>query len=208
MPTGRDVDRRSPDKLPAALSPSIPPVAFRRLCAVSGALALALGLGACQLSHPTSGDGEGLYVDAGPISYQVQISRQLNPFSAEDREYINGVSGTGPTASQMWFAIFLWAKNQSHSNQTTSDSFDIVDTQGRKYYPVALNPHVNPFAWTSQTLQPDGTEPGPDTVGSFGPTQGNELLFKLNSTVYSNRPLTLEIYAPGQPQPSSISLDL
>ncbi len=184
------------------------PRALRRLVAASLAGALVLGLAACQESHPTSGDGEGVYVDAGPITYQVQISRQLNPFSPEDREYINGVSGAGPSPTQMWFGVFLWAKNQTHTNQTTSDSFDIVDTDGNRYYPVAIDPHVNPFAWTSQTLQPNGTEPGPDSVGSFGPTQGDLLLFKLNNTVYSNRPLTLEIYASGEQRPSSVSLDL
>lgn len=181
---------------------------LRRLFALLAAGALVLGLAACQESHPTSGDGEGVYVDAGPITYQVQISRQLNPFSPEDREYVNGVSSVRPSASQMWFAVFLWAKNQTHTNQNTSDSFDIVDTDGNRYYPVAIDPHVNPFAWTSQTLAPNGTEPGPDSVGAFGPTQGDELLFKLNNTVYSNRPLTLEIYASGEQQPSSVSLDL
>jgi hypothetical protein len=203
-----DAVRAARDKLRAAVSAHVRFPPFRRLAVLVGAGALALGLAACQESHPTSGDGEGVYVDAGPITYQVQISRQLNPYSAEDREYINGVSSRGPSPSQMWFGVFLWAKNQSHSNQTTSDSFDIIDTEGDKYYPVAINPQVNPFAWTAQTLQPNGTEPGPGTVGSFGPTQGNLLLFKLNNTVYSNRPLTLEIYAPGQARPSSISLDL
>jgi len=42
----------------------------------------------------------------------------------------------------------------------------------------------------------------------LGPTQCGLLLFKLNTAVYSNRPLSLEIYAPGDARPSSISLDL
>jgi hypothetical protein len=87
-------------------------------------------------------------------------------------------------------------------------SFDIVDTQGNKYYPVPVNPQVNPYAWTEQTLKPLGTEPAPDTTASFGPTQGRLLLFKINTSAYANRPLTLEINAPGQANPSSVSLDL
>jgi hypothetical protein len=55
---------------------------------------------------------------------------------------------------------------------------------------------------------PSATVPGLDTQASYGPTQGGLLLFKLNSSVYSNRPLTLQIYAPGEPTPVSISLDL
>jgi hypothetical protein len=182
----------------------------RRLWILASGLLLTLGLAACgnKQAHPTVADNEGFYVDAGPITYQVQISRQLNPFNIEDKEYINGAGTTAPTPSQEWFAVFLWAKNQTHTNQTTTDSFDIVDTQGNKYYPIPINPQVNPFVWTVQTLRPLGTEPAPDSPASFGPTQGGELLFKLNTSIYANRPLTLEIHAPGQASPSSVSLDL
>jgi hypothetical protein len=152
-------------------------------------------------------DNEGVYVDAGQVSYQVQVSRQLNPFGSEDRGYLSGVGTSPPKPDEEWFAVFLWAKNESQTNQTTSDSFDIIDTQGNKYYPVTLNAAVNPYAWTAQTLRPLGTEPASDTTAAFGPTQGAELLFKLNISAYSSRPLTLEIHAPGS-QTASVSLDL
>jgi hypothetical protein len=181
----------------------------RRPALAGCAAALALGLGACgQLSHPTTANSEGVYVDAGPITYQVQLSRQLNPFNVEDKEYLAGLSGSSPSPSQEWFAVFMWAENQSKSNAATTDSFDIVDTQGNKYYPVPLNRQANPFAWTAQTLRPNGQEPTPGSTAFYGTTQGGELLFKLNNTIYSNRPLTLEIHAPGQAKPSSVSLDL
>jgi hypothetical protein len=187
-----------------------PPWNTRRLPALICALALALGLGACgnELSHPTTADNEGEYVDAGPITYQVQISRQLNPYGVEDREYLSGVSSPAPTPGEEWFAVFMWAKNQTHASHITSDSFDLVDTQGNKYYPVAINSRVNPFAWTPMALKPLGTEPVPDSAAYFGPTQGGELLFKLNDSAYSNRPLTLQIFAAGQAQPSTVSIDL
>jgi len=34
-----------------------------------------------------------------------------------------------PTATQLWYGVFLWAKNQTSQAQTTTDNFDIVDTQ-------------------------------------------------------------------------------
>lgn len=184
--------------------------AARRLWFLASGLLLALALTACgaKQAHPTTADNEGFYVDAGPITYQVQLSRELNPFDIEDREYLNGATGTAPKPDEEWFAVFMWAKNQTGSNQTTTDSFDILDTQGNRYYPVPINPKVNPFAWTAQTLAPLGTEPAPESAASFGPTQGGELLFKLNISAYSNRPLTLQIYARGQANPSSVSLDL
>ncbi len=183
---------------------------IRRPRPVLGALLAALALAACghKESNPTSADTEGPYVRAGDVSYQIQLSRQLNQYSTEDRGYLMGARTAAPAASQEWFAVFLWAKNETKRNLTTSDSFDIVDTQGNRYYPVELSPSANPYAWTPRTLRPLGTEPAPDTTASFGPTQGSELLFKLDDTIYSNRPLTLEIYANGQSKPTSISLDL
>lgn len=181
----------------------------RRLSLAGCAALLAIGLGACgQLSHPTNADSEGVYVDAGPITYQVQLSRQLNPYNVEDRSYLAGQSASGPTPAQEYFAVFLWAENQSKSNAATTDTFDIVDTQGNKYYPIQINSQVNPFAWTSQDLAPNAQEPTPGSPAASGPTQGGELLFKLNNSIYSNRPLTLEIHAPGQAKPSSVSLDI
>jgi len=181
----------------------------RRFLAALLAVPFALGLAACgQQSHPTSGDGEGVYVDAGPITYQVQLSTQLNPYELESKQWLNGTSAPPPRPDQEWFAVFLWAKNQSSTPAKTASSFDIVDTQGNKYYPIPINHQVNPFAWTSETLRPNGQQPTPGSIAFYGPSQGSELLFKLNNSIYSNRPLTLEIHAPGQAKPSSVSLDL
>jgi len=52
------------------------------------------------------------------------------------------------------------------------------------------------------------TYPLENSTAYFGPTGGGLVLFKINTSAYSNRPLTLQIYAKGQPTPSTISLDL
>jgi hypothetical protein len=177
-------------------------------------LAAAVALSACGArgSKSTVADTEAFYVRVGQLTYQVQISRVLNPYSSEDREYLAGLpAGTAPLgAGQQWFGVFVWARNFSHHAHVTTpaDQFDIVDTQGNTYYPIALNPSVNPYSWTSQTLQPNDQEPAQDSPAYFGPTQGAELLFRINDSAYSNRPLTLQIHAAGQAQPSSVSLDL
>ncbi len=183
-----------------------------RLWLLPCAAALAIGLGACgsRSSHPTAAgqDNNGAYVDAGPITYQLQVSRELNPYDVEDRSYLSGASSPTLGSDQEWYAVFLWAKNQTNAPASTTDSIDIVDTQGTHYYPVQLNPQINPYAWSAQTLAPSGTEPAAGTTASTGPTQGRELLFKINTSAYANRPLTLEIHAPGQATASTISLDL
>jgi hypothetical protein len=185
-----------------------------RLLPLLSALALAAGLSACghKEAHPTQADANnnGSYIDAGPVTYQLEISRELNPYSTEDSAYVKGlpVGTSPPSAAQLWYGVFLWAKNQTHHDQTTVKDFEITDTQGNTYYPLKLDPNVNPFAWTPQTLAPNEIDPGPDTVASRGPTQGGLLLFKLNTTVYSNRPLTLWLLGSAGKKLGSISLNL
>ena len=186
---------------------------FRRPLVLAGAVALALGVSACGLesrtAQPTTADASNLYVWAGPMTYQVQITRQLNPYSTEDSQYLAGI----PTAQslppdQMWFGVFLWAKNQSGRTAVTANNFTITDSLGTVYRPVPLNPVINQYAWSPQKLPPDATEPAPDSTAAYGPTQGGLVLFKLSTAVYSNRPLTLNIYAPGHLKPTTVSLDL
>lgn len=182
-------------------------------------LVVAVGLTSCGRKTQTEANAEnnGVYVHGGAITYQLQISRELNQYGTEDAQYLAGLpAGTARLCvrhhahpcDQEWYGVFLWGKNETSQPHVTSDSFDIVDTQGNRYYPVALNPARNPYAWTAQTLRPGGTEPRPDTTASFGPTQGGLLLFKLNTSVYDNRPLTLEIRGPSQQVLATISLDL
>jgi hypothetical protein len=189
-------------------------VRSRRLWTILCSLTLILGLAACgsKQAHPTVADAnnDGGYIDAGPVTYQLQISRELNPYSTEDSQYLKGLP-SGTTAAgpdQLWYGVFLWAKNQTHHDQTTINSFEIVDTQGNIYYPVQLNPQLNPFAWTSQTLAPNQIEPGPNTIASNGPTQGQLLLFKMSTTAYSNRPLTMYLLGTNNKRLGSISLNL
>ncbi len=150
-----------------------------------------------------------MYVDAGPVTYQLQISRQLNQYAVEDHQYLAGLpAGQAKlTPDQLWYGVFLWAKNQTNEFHATSDDFTITDTTGDTFRPIKLDTSVNGYAWTPQTLAPFAVEPEPNTTASFGPTQGGLILFKLPTSVYSNRPLTLYIVAPGTNQTGMISLD-
>jgi len=172
---------------------------------------LAAGLGACgQKSYPNAADANnvGGYVQAGPITYQLQISRELNPYSIEDSGYLKGVTAPAPGPNEEWYGVFLWAKNQTHHAATTTDSFDITDTQGNVYYPVPINAQLNPYAWTPQVLEPLATQPTPGSTAYSGATGGQLVLFKINISAYANRPLTLQIRAPGEARLSTITLDL
>jgi hypothetical protein len=194
----------------------LPLVAVRRYSILACALALILGLTACGIGnkrdhpHVADANNDGFYVDAGAVTYQLQISRELNQYATEDSQYIKGLPiGTPPLLpTEFWYGVFLQAKNQTAQPQTTTDHFDILDTQGTHFAPLKLDPSLNGYVWTSQTLKPLNTQPGPDTQASFGPTQGGLLLFRLPTSVYSNRPLILEIRGPSGQLQATISLDL
>ena len=187
------------------------PVSARRLRIIACVLGVAVGLAACgQTAHPTSALNNGVYVDAGPITYQLEVSRELNQYSTEDSQYLAGVPATARTLrpNQLWYGVFLWALNQNKFSARTSGNFVIQDSEGRRYYPLVLSHTLNPYTWTAQTLAYNAIEPSPDTTASLGPTQGGLLLFKLNTSVYDNRPLTLEILGPTRRVWGTISLDL
>jgi hypothetical protein len=178
------------------------------------AAALAAGCGS-QNKHYADANNIGSYVQAGPLYYQLQVSRQLNPFTPEDSGYIKGLSTSEQkiATNQMWFGVFVWAQNKTDKTYRTTDKFDIVDTQGNVYKPLKLNPAVNPYVWTSEPLAPGTSEPNPNSTAGYGPTGGDELLFKLpavgRNSIYDNRPLTLQIRSPsGQQVWATISLDL
>jgi hypothetical protein len=186
-------------------------VSARLLWTFVCALGLILGVAACgQVSDPASDLNNGVYVDAGPITYQLQISRELNQYAVEDRQYLAGLPAGEDTLTpdQLWYGVFLWAKNQTNQAHPTAARFDIVDSSGDVYYPINLDTQINGYAWTKQVLDPAAIEPAPNTTASFGPTGGGLLLFKLPNSVYANRPLTLNIYPSGGGKPGQISLDL
>jgi hypothetical protein len=197
-------------------------VNVRRLSIIVCALALALAATACGSSkHASSKPGQltghevgnlendGSYIQAGPITYQLEVSRELNPYSIQDGPYVKGLPAgyAPPNANQLWYGVFLWAKNQHHKTYRTSDNFEIVDTQGNTYYPIKLNSALNPWAWQATTLPYEGVYPGENSVQSEGESQGGLLLFKLNISAYANRPLTLYVLNPHGTKLGSISLD-
>ena len=169
-------------------------------------------LGACSSHHQSVADANnsGAYVKAGPVTYQLEVSRQLNQYASEDSGYLTGLPKADASLSggQEWYGVFLWAKNTTKQLQKTTARFDVVDTQGDIYKPIV---YKNPYVWKSETLPPGAVEPAPNTTAGFGPTQGAMLLFKVyssgNKSIYSNRPLTLRIYGNTGKVWATISLD-
>jgi hypothetical protein len=178
------------------------------------ALLAALTLAACggEKDPTTHGESEGSYIQAGPLVYQVQISRELNPFNIEDQQYLQGLPAATPkpTASQEWFGVWLRVQNPTDQVHPRARAFRIVDTLGHVYTPIAL-PAANPSAYEAgnvATSKGQPVYPDPESIAGGSPTNGSMLLFKLDTSVYANRPLELQITPPDGGAPSSVVLDL
>jgi hypothetical protein len=182
---------------------------LHRVLTVALLAAVASLLTACGSHHSNLADANnsGAYVKAGPVTYQLEVSRELNRYGSEDSGYLSGLPKREAALApdQIWFGVFLWAKNTTHERQKTTANFDVVDTQGNTYKPIVYS---NPYVWTSRSLAPGAIQPAPNTTAGFGPTQGQMLLFKVKTSAYSNRPLTLEIRGNTGKVWATISLDL
>lgn len=187
---------------------------LRRTASLAGLVALSLGLGACGNKHEpvTKGETEGIYVDVGPMKYQVQVSRQLNPAAIpEDRSFVRGIASAdaGLRPDEAWFAVFVRIQNESGDPQPPATAFEVVDTEDVTYEPVALSP-ANDFRYPEDKVRGHAVVPTPDSVAGQTSINGVLLLFKVKvSSLEENRPLVLKIHSPVDPgQEAEIDLDV
>jgi hypothetical protein len=179
---------------------------LRKLTLLALVLLAASVLTACGDSHSrvTTGTYAGEsganapYLDVGPLVYEVQLSRELNPYTTEDSAYLQGLSPAQQKLApgQEWFAVFLQVYNNSSSPLPAATNLTITDTQGNRYTPIAPSA-ANPFAYRAGSVPGDGRLPVADSIASQGTTQGALLLFKIQIVSLDNRPLKLTIVDPG-----------
>jgi hypothetical protein len=175
-------------------------------------LALPL-LAGCGDKHETitHGETEGAYLDVGDLTYQVQISRILNPNDNEDKSYLVDLPAEEAELEpgQTWFAVFVLVQNTEDEPAVAADDFEIRDTQENVFTPVELG-EDNVFAYRGGTVEPGGTQPEPDTAARSNPSvQGGLLLFKVDESSLDNRPLELVISQPGaEPSEATVNLDV
>lgn len=173
---------------------------------------LALTASACGRQKVTTrGEDEGVYLDVGPLSYQVQISRQLNPKDSEDRAYLQGVEPALAhlKPDEVWFAIFVRAQNTSDRAAPAASDFEITDTVDHRYRPVPIG-STNPFAYRVRPIAPGQLLPSSASAAGTDPVgQGALLLFKLPLATLANRPLEFHIVGPTLPlKEAVVSLDV
>ena len=170
----------------------------RRLLALLLVGAAALALGACgnKTAKTLHADTEGVYVDVGPLKYQVQISRLLNPNDAEDRGYLIDLpAGETLGPQDQWFGVFMRVENDGEKTAPAASNYEIVDTQDNHYNPVTMGPK-NVFAYRAANLTPKEILPSPDSPAGQNTIQGSLLLFKIPVANFADRPLVLRISPP------------
>jgi hypothetical protein len=157
----------------------------------------------------TSAETEGPYVDAGPLQYQVQLSRQLNPADEEDKGYFIGIENpeSQANAEETWFAVFVKVFNRTGDSHVPAKDFEIEDTVGKRYEPVEIG-EDNVFAYRATSIPSGGQLPGTDDVANEGVIGGSMLLFKLTLDSIANRPLVFHIKSTGTPPEAEIDLDV
>lgn len=170
----------------------------------AGALLLS-GCGNKQETR-TLGKTEGVYVTVADLTYQVQISRVLNPADIEDQSYLKGVGPgvTPPAADENWFAVFMRVSNPTGERLEPTSQFSIVDTQDNKFEPLPVD---NPFAYRPSMLRASQIYPDQNSVAGQGVIQGSMILFKVKIASLQNRPLELKIESEVTP-PSEAVVDL
>jgi|SRR5579875_191975 len=181
----------------------------RKGMALLGAAVCAVALAACGDANErvTSGTyaGEGgvpaPYLQVGQLAYQVQISRELNPYESEDQAYLEGIP---PALQQLkpgeeWFAVFLQVYNETGKPHPASTEISLFDTQDNVYYPI--NPTgYNPFVYRGGEVPAHGRLPEPNSIAGESPTQGAALLFKIKLASLANRPIEIKIVNPENPK--------
>jgi hypothetical protein len=167
-----------------------------RILVLCLAVLAAVGAGGCGNKHDvrTQGETEGLYIDVDELTYQVQLSRILEPSGLEDQAYLRGLAeGVGIGSDEVWFAVFLRVENETDKVLRSADRFEIVDTTEKTYRPVGLDRNANVFVYEPESVAPGVILPRPDTPAYNGPIQGSLILFKVRIASLYNRPLEFRI---------------
>lgn len=178
----------------------------RRLAALAGAALAAVALAACGDANvkETSGTyaGEGgagaPYLSVGPLVYQVQISRAINPHDAEDSAFLQGLSESQRQLlpGEEWFGVFMQVINETGTPHEVAREITISDTEGNVYHPIEPNQY-NLYAYRPGANVPAKNQlPTPSSTAASGPINGLMLLYKIKLSSLENRPLTVKIVSP------------
>ena len=170
------------------LPPRMRPRPVAILISLLAALALAGAVSACGEEEETE-VVEGEPVEVAELSYNVGLTRFLNPDDNEDAEYLVGLPAAEPGTS--YLGVFLTIENETSEPRASADRYTVHDTLDTEYETVESE---SPYALDVAAEVPaDGDLPLPDTTAATGPNHGSLLIFHVDDEVSENRPLRLGV---------------
>ncbi len=185
---------------------------LRKLPLALPALLAVLALSACGDSHTrvTTGTYAGEsganapYLNVGPLVYEVQLSRELNPANSEDATYLQGLTAAERKLEpgQEWFAVFMQVYNNSNQRIPGGEQPDDHRHPGKQLH-ADLPGEGNQFAYRAGMVPAKNQIPLPGTIADDDPAQGLVLLYKIQVVSLDNRPLELKIVDPEDPSESA-----
>jgi hypothetical protein len=174
------------------LPPRMRPRPVAILISLLAALALAGAVSACGEEEETE-VVEGEPVEVAELSYNVGLTRFLNPDDNEDAEYLVGLPAAEPGTS--YLGVFLTIENETSEPQASADRYTVHDTLDTEYETVESQ---SPYALdVAADVPADGELPLPDTTAATGPNHGSVLIFLVDDEVSENRPLRLGVESSG-----------
>jgi hypothetical protein len=166
----------------------------RRLPVLLCLAVLGAGVAACGEADVEQGveepAREGLALELDDLTYNVFITRELNPRITPDNAYVS--ADMEPGRDETLYGVFLQVCNHTDEAHTAASRFKIVDNQGNEFEPEEL-PSDNQFAYHAKELLPNECLPAAGSVAQLGPSAGLMLLFRLPLANTEYRPLELEI---------------
>jgi hypothetical protein len=182
-----------------------------RIALLSLAAVAAIAAGGCGNKQETAivAETEGIYVGVDGLTYQIQMSRILNPASPEDQAYLRGLpEGEEPSADEVWFGIFMRVENETDEEHEAAEGFKITDTQDEVFEPVELDSEINVFAYEPRAVPAGELLPVLNSPASDNTIKGAVILFKMKVESLGNRPLELEIESREGGDNAIIDLDV
>jgi hypothetical protein len=156
-----------------------------------------LPLSGCSIKKENKVGREGQGIKVAGVTYNIYLTRQLNPHDAEDSAYTQAVRADEP--GFYFYGVFLKACNENDHGPrlVPTTNLSILDTQGDRFVPLAL-PKTNVFAYRPKPLAKKSCVPPAGSIAASAPSAGSLLIFKVPVPASENRPLELEIQAGGQ----------
>jgi hypothetical protein len=164
-----------------------------------------LGLAACGADHERSSGEEGEFIAVGDATYQVQLTRLLNPRIRPDDAYLRGQPP--PTKKESYLGVFLQITNEGDAPYSPPRDMKVVDTQGNEYLPLDATQGGFGLEF-GKPLAHNDMIPPPNSPAAEGPINGAMVLFRVSvDSATNNLPLELEV-PTGPDSSSKIELDI